>query len=50
MSESGRSNFPAYKGKLDNIVSVVSVKSVLATFLENGIVDIGASVTKPLYT
>ena len=49
MSESGRSNFPAYKGKLDNIVGVVSVKSVLATFLKNGIVDIGASVTKPLF-
>ena len=49
MSESGRSNFPAYKGKLDNIVGIVSVKSVLAKFLKNGTVDLGAPVTKPLF-
>ena len=49
MSESGRSNFPAYEGKLDNIVGMVSVKSILATFLETGTVDIRASVTKPLF-
>jgi putative hemolysin len=49
MSKSGRSNFPAYEGDLDNIVGMVSVKSVLATFLESGLVDIRASVTKPLF-
>ncbi len=49
MSESGRSNFPVYHGKLDNIVGMVSVKSVLSTFLKSGIVDIRASVTKPLF-
>ncbi len=49
MIESGRSNFPAYEGDLDNIVGMVSVKRVLERFVESGTVDLRALVTKPLF-
>ncbi|MGB9939297.1 hemolysin family protein [Methanosarcina sp.] len=49
MIESGRSNFPAYEGDLDNIVGMVSVKRVLEKFVETGTVDLRALVTKPLF-
>lgn len=45
---SGRSNFPAYEGDLDNIVGMVSVKDVMAHLVEIGKIDIRGSVTKPL--
>jgi len=48
MIGSGRSNFPAYEKDLDNIVGMVSVKDVLAKFVESGTADIRGSVTKPL--
>ena len=34
MTRSGRSNFPVYKGNLDNIVGMVSVKDVLARMVD----------------
>ncbi|MDN7024396.1 HlyC/CorC family transporter [Methanoculleus sp. FWC-SCC1] len=49
MIDSGRSNFPAFKGNLDTIVGMVSVKDVLAKMVDSGIPDINASVTKPLF-
>jgi len=48
MIGSGRSNFPAYEGDLDNIVGMISVKDVLARLVESGTTDIRGSVTKPL--
>jgi putative hemolysin len=48
MIGSGRSNFPAYEGDLDNIVGMVSVKDVMAQLVETGTIDIRESVTKPL--
>lgn len=47
--ESGRSNFPVYKGELDNIVGMVSVKSILEKFVESNTVDLRELVTKPLF-
>jgi putative hemolysin len=49
MTISGRSNFPAYEGGLDNIIGMVSVKNVLAGMVEGGKPDIRAAVTKPLF-
>jgi putative hemolysin len=49
MIESGRSNFPVYEEELDNIISMVSVKNILAKLEERGTIDIKASVTKPLF-
>ena len=49
MIGSGRSNFPAYERNLDNIVGMVSVKNILARFVESGTVDLRTSVTKPLF-
>lgn len=48
MIGSGRSNFPAYEGDLDNIIGMVSVKDVLARLVESRTTDIKGSVTKPL--
>jgi putative hemolysin len=48
MIGSGRSNFPAYEGDLDNIIGMVSVKDVLARLVEGRTTDIKGSVTKPL--
>lgn len=47
--ESGRSNFPVYMGELDNIVGMVSVKSILEKFVESDTVDLRELVTKPLF-
>jgi len=49
MIESGRSNFPAYEGVLDNIIGMISVKRVLEKFVESGTVNLKALVTKPLF-
>jgi putative hemolysin len=49
MIESGRSNFPAYEGDLDNVVGIISIKRVLGRFVENGTVNLKALVTKPLF-
>jgi len=49
MTNSGRSNFPVYKGDLDNIVGMVSVKDVLAGMVAGDTSDIKASLTKPLF-
>jgi putative hemolysin len=49
MTMSGRSNFPAYEGDLDNIIGMVSVKNVLARMVEGVSPDIRAAVTKPLF-
>jgi putative hemolysin len=48
MIGSGRSNFPAYEGDLDNVIGMVSVKDVLAKLVESGTINIIGSVTKPL--
>lgn len=47
--ESGRSNFPVYIGELDNIVGMVSVKSILEKFVESDTIDLRELVTKPLF-
>ncbi|AKB57733.1 hemolysin family protein [Methanosarcina barkeri] len=49
MIESGRSNFPAYEGDLNNIVGMISVKKVLENFVESGTVNLKLLVTKPLF-
>ena len=49
MIESGRSNFPAYEGDLNNIVGMISVKKVLENFVESGTVNLKSLVTKPLF-
>ena len=49
MTQSGRSNFPAYEGELDSITGMVAVKDVLARMLDGFTPDIRASVTKPLF-
>lgn len=49
MTQSRRSNFPAYVGDLDNIIGMVSIKDVLARMVEGGTADIRACVTKPLF-
>lgn len=49
MIESGRSNFPAYEGDLNNIVGMISVKKVLEKFVESGTVNLKSLVTKPLF-
>lgn len=49
MIESGRSNFPAYEGDLNNIVGMISVKKVLEKFVESGTVTLKSLVTKPLF-
>ncbi len=49
MIESGRSNFPAYEGNLDNVVGMISVKRVLERFVESGTVDLAPLVTPPLF-
>ncbi|WP_370574716.1 hemolysin family protein [Methanomethylovorans sp.] len=46
---SGRSYFPAYEEDMDNIVGMVSVKDILAKIVESGIVDVRATVMKPLF-
>lgn len=47
--ESGRSNFPAYEGVLDNVVGMISIKRVLERVVESGTVNLKALVTKPLF-
>ncbi len=47
--ESGRSNFPAYEGVLENIIGMISVKRVLEKFVESGTVNLNELVTKPLF-
>lgn len=49
MIESGRSNFPAYEGDLNNIVGIISVKKVLEESVKSGTVDLRSLVTKPLF-
>ena len=49
MITSGRSTFPAFRGNLDTIVGMVSVKNVLATMAESGSPDIEAAVTTPSF-
>jgi Hemolysins and related proteins containing CBS domains len=49
MIGSGRSNFPAYEGVLDNIIGMISVKRVLEKFVESGTVNLQELVTKPLF-
>ncbi len=49
MIGSGRSNFPAYERDLDNVLGMVSVKDILARFVESGTANIRAAVTKPLF-
>ncbi|RXA19972.1 HlyC/CorC family transporter [Methanosarcina sp. MSH10X1] len=49
MIDSGRSNFPAYEGDLDNIAGMVSVKKVLEKFVESSTVDLRELATKPLF-
>jgi putative hemolysin len=49
MIASGRSNFPVYESDLDNIVGMVSVKSVMARMVEGHRVNIKDSVTRPLF-
>jgi putative hemolysin len=46
---SGRSNFPAYEGVLDNVVGMISIKRVLERVVESGTVNLKALVTKPLF-
>lgn len=46
---SGRSNLPAYQGKLDTIAGMVSAKAVLARMVEGGPPDIRASLGKPTF-
>ncbi len=48
MTRSARSNFPVYKGNLDNLVGMVSVKDVLARMVDGCTPDIKSAVTKPL--
>lgn len=49
MIESGRSNFPAYEGDLNNIVGMISVKKVLEESVKSVTVNLKALVTKPLF-
>lgn len=52
MIESGRSNFPAYEGDLDNIVGMISVKKVLEKSVESGtvnLVNLKSLAAKPLF-
>ncbi len=43
------SNFPAYEESLDNILGMVSVKSVLFGMLDTGRPDLRSAVTTPLF-
>lgn len=50
ITNSGRSNFPAYEEDLDTIIGMVSVNDVLARMVDGGTPDLIATVTTPLFT